>query len=335
MHPGLDNLASPSIRMYFNTMIELLFLTYILPFVIIRTLTYSPSSLVTAERVSYSSNGNWSKATDYEDECRNHFLCTGDGYTWKSNYPNYKFYNSTTGCEALLKKGIKNINFRGDSYMRQIYSGLLITLSGDYQFGSISNGTNFPKCSYHAQFYERNCGLRQLNHYGLTCNGKILLDPLLNGLASVGHCKEGLVELWSFGNHKLGSGRYGVNNATAYVKSFEPVCHQIAQQENSMINGNVENHCSVWWISTHARRRAVFPDETPELVKKYNEEMRKHYDSGHCGKTNYIDVYNMTSLLLDHHDQESEKLTYDGVHWGMEVNLIKAQLILNAIINHP
>jgi hypothetical protein len=30
---------------------------------------------------------------------------------------------------------------------------------------------------------------------------------------------------------------------------------------------------------------------------------------------------------------ENVELSYDRVHWGMEVNLVKAQILLNVLIN--
>ena len=59
--------------------------------------------------------------------------------------------------------------------------------------------------------------------------------------------------------------------------------------------------------------------------------MRSFFDAGECGAVNYIDVYNMTSGLASQLPTEAEKLTYDGVHWGMEINLIKAQIIIHAL----
>ena len=52
-----------------------------------------------------------------------------------------------------------------------------------------------------------------------------------------------------------------------------------------------------------------------------------------CDDLNYIDVYNMTESLALNHREEAERLTYDQVHWGFEVNLIKAQIILNALLS--
>ena len=285
-------------------------------------------------RFSLLSTGEWVQG---DSTSCDHFMCTpSKNMTWKSNNDNFKYYFANDACDALLQKGIKKIYFHGDSYMRQIYSAMLITLSGDYRYGSISNSTLFPRCEYHRQFSEKHCGLKELNHNGVTCGGRIHLDPSLNGLTNTKHCEAGAAMLWSFGNHKISRyGRYGVNNATAHQLSFEDICREI--KGNSMISGH-SKHCSIWWVSTHARIRTIWDDETPEFVTSFNEGMKEFYESGKCGQTNYIDVYNMTTalavnVLQDRKDiDEGIKLSYDLVHWGMEVNLIKAQIIINALL---
>jgi hypothetical protein len=133
-------------------------------------------------------------------------------------------YTSETACQGLIDKGITKIYFHGDSYMRQVYAAMLITLKGDYRGGSLQNATRVPECQYHRQFNEKRCGTRELNHYGVVCGGKVILDPLLVGFADLNLCSQsnGSVVLWSFGNYKLAKGgRYGVNNASAYGELFE------------------------------------------------------------------------------------------------------------------
>jgi hypothetical protein len=63
--------------------------------------------------------------------------------------------------------------------MRQIYAAMLITLSGDFRYGSLANSTLSPHCEYQRQFFEKRCGTRDLNHWGLVCGGRIELDPFL------------------------------------------------------------------------------------------------------------------------------------------------------------
>jgi hypothetical protein len=91
--------------------------------------------------------------------------------------------------------------------------------------------------------------------------------------------------------------------------------------------------CSIWWVSTHYRLRAIFDDEKPDMVREYNLGMRRFFeDQKRCGPINYIDVYNMTADLAVNHREDALKMTYDQVHWGVEVNLLKAQVILNALL---
>jgi hypothetical protein len=286
-------------------------------------------------RFSYLSPGSWKNATSVSCD---HYMCSGNKLTWlPSADPHFKYYFHQEACDALIAKKIKEIRFHGDSYMRQMYSAMLITLSGDYRYGSVSNSTKFPRCEYHGQFSEKHCGLKELQYNGTTCNGKIFLDPALNGINDLQSCNPGTVLLWSFGNHKLSRyGRYGTNNATAYQLSFHDICNKI-RSESSKVDGHVSDKCSVWWVSTHARIRTIFEDETPEHVRNFNEGMREFFENKkNCGETNYVDVYNMTnSLVIPEIIEEARKMSYDLVHWGMEVNLIKAQIILNALLQSP
>jgi hypothetical protein len=304
-------------------------------FLIFLSLLITAAVAVNASTVSFSATGHWSNTTEWH--CKR-FMCSSNHKTWVPNNPNFKFYDERTGCAALLRKNISLIEFYGDSYLRQLYAGLLITLNGDYQYGSLSNQSKSQECEYNKQFYEKKCSVRQLNHHGLVCDGKILLDPLLTGIDNLRQCsgKKGTVLLWSFGNHKLGAYRYGVNNATAYQDFFRNgICkHVVEKSENEEIDGSFQKACSLWWVSTHFRRVGFFPDEKEDVVREYNLGMRHFFDSRSCGLVNYIDTYNMTSELVKEMPDECQQLTYDSVHWGMEVNLVKAQIVLNALLQN-
>ena len=45
----------------------------------------------------------------------------------------------------------------------------------------------------------------------------------------------------------------------------------------------------------------------------------------------FVDVFKMTQQLVTLHPVEALYLTFDGVHWGIEVNLIKTQILLQQI----
>lgn len=288
-------------------------------------------NFISCSTVSYTSAGTWANSTS-EEQCSK-FLCTNDGkHFWNSTEPTYKVYTVDAACQAIEDRGIKRIFFHGDSYMRHIYAAMMIFFKDDYRSGSLSEPENNKNCHYQRQFFEKRCNSQLLDRNGTVCNGKLYLDPKLHGLENLDHCKHenGTVNLWSFGNHKLSKGRYGVNNATAYQLFFNNICHSIATS-SMHINGQYNTPCSTWWVSTHARRIGWFGDEFPEVVRDFNVGMREFFDSKKCGHVNYIDVHNMTSALVQELPSEAERLTFDNVHWGMEINLVKIQIILNAL----
>jgi hypothetical protein len=257
--------------------------------------------------VSFEATGKWGPAQ--HDEC-DRFMCTSSNKTWIPNYPSVKF-GPENGCEMLLSKGITTVYFFGDSYMRQIYAGLLITLSGDYKYGSIANATMNPHCAYHQQFNERRCQQWQLNHHGLVCGGKILLDPILLSFDNLNWCNKqnGTVCLWSVGNYNI-KGHGGKNNATIHQTHFERIgnCDAVRNHQRPPFHVIRNSSCTMFWVSTHYRLRQIYWDESVELVRDYNERMRSFFDSQTCGEFNYIDVYNMTAALATQYNSEAVQI---------------------------
>lgn len=309
------------------------------------------------ESNEYAPSGEWTKTDRPEKVCKDQFLCAEGDLTWVSNN-NPTLFDVNNVCDALVDAGIRHIDFHGDSYMRQIYAGILITLNGNYRNGSIAD-TDFARangaeqCTYQTQFAEKHCGVRSLNHGPSVCDGRVSLDPLLNGVENLNNCKahrNGSIILFSWGNYKVGpgGGRHGVNDPKAYSEFFETsgLCPSVRARDEEMKKaaGGLRRKlkikppksqrppCGVYWISTHYRLVAHFPDEKEQIVRRYNEGMRDFFRSGQCGDINYIDVYNMTASFGEHHSIAS-KYSYDKVHWGMEVNLLKAQIILNALVS--
>ena len=177
--------------------------------------------------------------------------------------------------------------------------------------------------------------------------------------------------LFSFGNHGLGKNttgfqlicnnpkycRLGINNATIWSDVLQSTCNIL----NNLLNSNQVH--SVYWISTHYRHKHLFEDEDEYHVRKYNEDMRHWIESGRCNSNSnsnnnnkkkkknnnlysnnrnrigYIDVYNLTESLFTQPDliqyksQVLNMMKTDRVHWGALVNMIKANVILNRILN--
>jgi hypothetical protein len=87
----------------------------------------------------------------------------------------------------------------------------------------------------------------------------------------------------------------------------------------------------VYWVSTHARIVAYFADEQPDVIRSFNHNMMD-YVSTYCKHIGVIDVYNMTEHLIETDLKNANMMTYDKVHWGRGVNLIKSHIILNTLL---
>jgi hypothetical protein len=292
-------------------------------------------------------------SADTNRECQELFLCASKG---KASHLTFKFnaldtFDSHNACLFLRNRDITTISFYGDSYMRQIYAAMAITLSGNYRNGSIGDSElarysgASKNCNHHSQFNERFCGDWEVKSEAIVCNGSITLRPFIKtpfDSSSVSNDSHHLT-LFSYGNHPikgrpLSGGRYGVNNASAYIDLYNAtICPELNSRTMHSLSssrtatGNVSSS-PVWWVSTHRRVVNKSPDESSEVVQKFNEDMREFFVSNNCGAVNYLDVYNMTASLVSHHLDAAKALTYDGVHWGMEVNLIKAQMLIDALI---
>jgi len=321
-----------------------------------------------ADAFSYSVPGKWADVSlsDARLKMKSQFLLVFGNHTWVKDMgaqavdapsiPTTPVYDTTVGCAMLQKKGVDNIYFFGDSYMRQVYAAVLITLSGNYHNGSISDSeyamnSGAARCEFHYQFNEKVCGVRQLNELAHVCGGKVTLHHMHHGVYGIDKCRRRVqqggphsraINLFSVGNHPIRGGRNGVNDPAAHAEHFDGLfCRQLQKEKEEKEKGgkDVSNGCSNWWMSTHQRIIGWFDDEKTPASRRFNEGMRSFFDSGRCGDYSTVDVYNMTSSLIETftldatceaNKQKSMSVSYDYFHYGMEINLLKAQLALDA-----
>ena len=278
----------------------------------------------------YSSayEGTWVDADI--DYCKKTYLCTKSFKTWQSDQTSTLIipWNNTTGCDIILSRGINRLMFFGDSYMRHIYIAMLLTLSNNYRNAGLSRPNE--NCEYSKQFDEKECR-SMLKLSSTVCNSKLRLMYSFD-IPGSNICNPSQLSFLSVGNHPVDynyNTRHGVNNATIYATKFKhtELCRTLVTKHNF----NISMQCPFFWVSTHARFKGS-NDERMEQIKAYNEDMRAFFsDPSHCGSVKYIDVYNMTASLLSNMYEDAKLLTHDGAHWSIEVNLIKAQILLNNI----
>jgi hypothetical protein len=148
------------------------------------------------------------------------------------------------------------------------------------------------------------------------------------------------VVIWSAGNHPTNDDivtRHGVHNATIVEKEiFGPTCVNNPElpwlplsPDNSA--ANKWHHPRLFWMSMHVRRTALSPDEDEVSMVAYSQDSLQAIKRT-CGQAvESIDVINMTRSLVHDLEADAKRMTWDGAHWSRAVNLVKAQIILQAI----
>ncbi len=255
-------------------------------------------------------------------------LCTPEGFTWRT----WHRYDQPQACALLDSRGVRHVKFVGDSYMRQLFMGVALTLSGNYEAGSLTEPLH--NCSFEKQFEDKLCRFHVNSHIN-TCDGKVQLSYLNIGciaawnLEELAMCESSQLLLVSYGNHPMDldytaeAARPGVNNAVLTRKELlARICPLVMKQTG----------CNLWWVSTHQRLTNGLLDEEQDIIRCFNTGMRTFFESHRCGSVRFIDMFNMTDQLIER--PEASSLTYDGVHWGMTVNLLKSQVLLSGVQTH-
>lgn len=197
---------------------------------------------------------------------------------------------------------------------------MLLVATGDYNTGSIHKSFR-KQLSGDLQYTAAN--RRKVIIKTSVCSESVRMSfaPELNKDPHpvVAKGRDALV-FWSEGNHPVTldyNTRHGVNNAAAYINKFTNT-YQICNMTNPFRN--------LFYISLH--RRAIAGKRTAEslaVIDAFSRNMSTFFLSGGCGRnTRYIDVYNMSTGV-------PKNESYDGMHFGRSVNLIKAHIILNAV----
>jgi hypothetical protein len=217
--------------------------------------------------------------------------------------------------------------FVGDSFVRHAYEGLLLVLSGNYEWGAmVEEGREKPECHGEGQFEERTCR-HFVAHNKQVCNNEVVLQLVYGAWPTITIQMLDTYDLvlWGAGSHPVDGNyqtRYGVLNATVVRDHvLVPICSSLS----SVIA--IRRSKSVLWLGIHMRLAARHEDEAEKEIVRYNREMNV-FLANLCN-IEFIDFYQMTKSLALFLAEEAVKMTWDSAHWGRAVNIIKARKIIS------
>ena len=279
-----------------------------------------------AKFAAESERSNNDKSWDLDSACNltEYNDCTPSGRRWT-----HEKRDTKEQCDILAGK---TILFVGDSFVRHAFVATALLLSGDYQKGALKSDHDHI-CEYGGQFEEKVCRL-QLEYTRSVCGGAVALRHKYQAWPTITQQELNEVDyvIWGAGNHPVNldySTRYGVLNASIVgSEKLAPTCKYLADSQLQKI----------FWLDPHARLNSISlpwlatPDEQINRLYRFHTEMPGQLFL-HCKipQARFISPWNATFDLIENFRNDAENMTYDGVHWGMSVNLLKADQIIQAI----
>lgn len=249
-------------------------------------------------------------------------------------------YTSVQSCDVVNR--FSQIHFVGDSFVRKMSRGFVLTLRSDPTYG-------FLLKKYDQKFKELCVGLDQFYWTECRTDGGYLLNKLVNETQFCGERtpsvvissfynngfanqflelvksltdKKGTVILLGLGGHD------GCKSQTTIQKFLHPAIDYLEKyyQKSGNVNGTGKKFKKV---KRWPHIVFMYPD-TNGLLKP----MAYHAQNGNvvCGKFSqemkvYCDAHNIP--VLDFSKVTSGVHSYDGAHHGLGVNIVKVQLLLN------
>jgi len=246
-----------------------------------------------------------------------------------------RFFTSEEACNILAQASIQNVEYVGDSFVRQSYQGLLSVLSGDFERGAVAKESAPTTCTGNYQFFKP-CR-EHVPMQESRCNASVALTLRYNYWPVV-VAKDSRFDLvvWGGGNHRLvPNSRLGINDAGAVIDTkLKAVCTADASwlmRKVKFVNGTSARMPRVFWQIPHFRPNLTYFDEAPERMDNYSA-ITSAYLNSHCRGMPTLDVRFFTRrMVATLSAEELDEMHLDEAHWLRVVNVIKAQLLLNQL----
>ena len=209
-------------------------------------------------------------------------------------------------------------------------------ITGDYFAGSLTPAHNRDWCGGANQFREKMCTNKETSREHYACDGDVhtVYHPLATDPSNF-PAKPNSLMIMHEGGHPVfyiyqNNAANGANNVTAYTNKYTRywgLCNTtLSYPERS----------NVIYMSHHRRPRdGRHAWESYPAIKAFSEGMKDWFaTTNECNIRHYVDVLNMTSDMGHFSSDVWKDLSYDMVHFGRSVNLLKIQMILNYINTH-
>ena len=235
-------------------------------------------------------------------------------------------FTQSSACESI-SRGVSSVTFIGDSLVRHLFSAMVIILTNDPLHGALKYNTA-PKmrdmCKGDSQFVDSICHVhtamtwRDLTDHPNFCDGwakfqisyvkayKVEVADLALLAIKKRLNKVGSVVLMGIGIHNN-------FNASAVIQSYlEPAVQLVATSKNGWPH--------LIWLSTHSmgplKPINYHRDQGNPAILSFNNSLAKY-----CEQHNItvFDSFNMTAGVH----------SFDGTHFGVGVNTMKVQILLN------
>lgn len=140
------------------------------------------------------------------------------------------------------------------------------------------------------------------------------------------------VVVWGVGAHPTRNDyetRAGVNNATDFARfAVAPVC-DASPPPFAFLPQSRGVAPRVLWLGQHCRVRWKWEDETNARITDFARDAAAALRA-RC-RVETLDTAEATCALVNQRPDDAANMTFDGVHWGLAVNLLKAVKLLHVI----
>ena len=240
----------------------------------------------------------------------------------------FQNFTSKQACQ-LLSERVSSLSLIGDSLVRHFHNALLILFTDDRETGSLIkdlNKSDKELCSGEMQFVDGGKAV---------CHGKTAQSILQ--LSTGKFCQGQHKFLYCFHEfYNLAKADLALNEVRANLHKNNSVVaigvgYHMGLNAAKVLNGYLkpilqlkEKERSHWplivWLTTHAHGSLkpvqYLPAQSNDVISRFNKDMRAFLEP--VG----VPVFDTFYLTLGVH-------SYDGTHYGIGVNMIKAQLFLN------